>query len=57
MKISDMKFDTPDNACLSLRVIAELVRRGEITVDTSRHAEAPRWLRIEVYDTRERGPA
>lgn len=56
MKLSALKFDTPDNACLSLRVIAELVRRGEMTVDPARHEEAPKWLRLEVYDLRERTP-
>lgn len=30
MKLTALKFDTPNNACASLRILAELVRRGEI---------------------------
>lgn len=55
MKLSDLKFDGPDNSCMSMRVIAELVRRGEMTVDIQKNTEAPKWIRIEVYDLRERG--
>ena len=29
-----MKFDTPNNACISLRIIAEKIRAGDITVTT-----------------------
>lgn len=29
MKLTDLRFDTPDNACLSFRTIAEKVRAGE----------------------------
>lgn len=55
MKISDLKFDTPNNSAISLGVISELVRRGEMTVDIQKNAEAPKWIRVEVYDLRERG--
>ena len=33
-KLSSLKFDNPNNACLSLRILAELVRQGEVQVDT-----------------------
>lgn len=31
-KLEGLKFDTPNNAALSLRMLAELVRQGEIEV-------------------------
>lgn len=52
IKLKDLKFDTQDNACQSLRVIAELVRRGEMRIDPTSNAEAPKWIRLEVYDVR-----
>lgn len=55
MKLKDLKFDTPTNACMSLHIIAEHVRRGEMTVDPALHDEAPKWVRLEIYDLRERG--
>jgi len=30
--IKGLKFDGPENGCQSLRILAELVRRGEITM-------------------------
>jgi hypothetical protein len=30
MNLADLKFDTPHNACTSLRILAEMVRREEI---------------------------
>ena len=36
---SDLQFDNPNNACLSLRTVAELVRTGEIK---TRFAEVTR---------------
>lgn len=30
MKLTDLRFDTQDNACQSLRILAELVRAGKI---------------------------
>lgn len=29
MKVSDMKWDSPNNAALSLRILSELVRTGD----------------------------
>ena len=29
MRVSDMKWDNPNNASLSLRILSELVRRGD----------------------------
>ena len=55
MKIASMKFDNSNNSSLCLQVIAELVRRGDMKVEVTRHDEAPKWVRIEVYDLRERG--
>jgi len=54
MKLGALKFDTPNNAAISLAVIAELVRKGEMTVDIVKNPEAPKWIRVEVYDLRER---
>lgn len=33
MDLGELKFDTPNNVCLSLRVIAEMVRSGEIMAE------------------------
>lgn len=33
MKLADLKFDTPNNACLSLRIIAEKVRTKELEIE------------------------
>lgn len=33
MKLDGLKFDTPNNTCLSLRMLAELVRAGEVRLD------------------------
>lgn len=54
MKLSALKFDTPNNAAISLGIIAEMVRRGDMKIDEQRHSEAPKWIRLEVYDLRER---
>lgn len=32
MKLADLHFDNPNNACLSLRILAEKVRTGEASV-------------------------
>lgn len=32
MKMTALKFDGSENACQSLRILAELARRGDLTV-------------------------
>lgn len=32
MTLESLQFATPDNACASLRILAELIRRGEASV-------------------------
>lgn len=36
MKLDALNFDSPNNACLSLRTLAEWVRTGEIVINTGR---------------------
>ena len=31
MNVSAMKWDTPNNAAMSLQIMAEMVRRGDVT--------------------------
>lgn len=31
-KLDGLNFDTPNNACLSLRLLAEWIRAGDVTV-------------------------
>lgn len=35
MKLSALRFDNPNNSCQSLRILAELVRRGDVLVTVS----------------------
>ena len=47
MTLSDLNFDNPNNACLSLRTVAELVRQGELIVTAALEGEVMR-LRVEA---------
>ena len=48
-----MKFDNANNACLSLRVIAEMVRTGEAAV-TSAQLEGKEVLVLKISTPRKR---
>jgi len=50
VKLGDLRFDTPDNACLSLRTLAEWVRTGEILVATASHVVASQSTQITVFE-------
>jgi hypothetical protein len=53
MRLRDLKFDTTEDAAHSLAKIAIAILDGHVTVDITNNSEAPKWLRIEVYDIRE----
>lgn len=43
-----MKFDTPNNACLSLRILAEMTRAGDMFVKETRDTVDPNVMTIRV---------
>lgn len=56
MLLADMKFDTDNNACTSLRIIAEKVRRGEFEITGFSMADAVgtgKLLKIEIKNPKE----
>lgn len=60
MKLESLNFSTPDAACHSLHVLAELARRGEIQVNGNCRVEGiipSEVLRLAATQPAERKPA
>lgn len=50
MKLKALNFRNPENACQSLRLLAEMVRRGDVTMHEAAVAEGDErvFLTVEV---------
>jgi hypothetical protein len=60
MKLDALKFDVSDNVCLSLRILSELARRGELSVRASYQiSETPtaEVLRITITQPIQKAPS
>ena len=61
MRLSALKFDNPNNTCQSLRILAELVRHGDLLLagaDVSDESSDPTGakLRMSIIEPRQARP-
>lgn len=55
MKVSDMKWDSQPNAAMSLQIMSELVRRGEVTCFKVTGSGEAATIRLETKTREKRG--
>lgn len=48
MNLPDLRWDNPNNCCQSLRIVAELVRKGELDCQKLTGGDASATVRISV---------